>query len=72
VRDIVLKYLRLEPYRGAIIEGNPRLLTQKIAGAEQPALSRLKQLPLRWEWAGHSEVVLGYVEQKVADVCSLA
>jgi hypothetical protein len=45
LRDIVLKYpIWLEPYRAAIIEGNPRLLTQKIAGAEQAFISRLKQL----------------------------
>jgi hypothetical protein len=45
VRDIVLKYpIWQEPYRAAVIESNPRLLKQKIAGAEQAVILRLKQL----------------------------
>jgi hypothetical protein len=31
-------------YRAAVIETNPKLLKQKIAGAEQAVISRLKQL----------------------------
>ncbi len=43
--DIVLKYpIWQEPYRAAIIETNPRLFKQKIAGAEQVVILRLKQL----------------------------
>ena len=45
MRDIVLKYpIWQEPSRAAVIESNPRLLKQKIAGAEQAVISRLKQL----------------------------
>jgi hypothetical protein len=45
VRNIVLKYpIWQEPYRAAVIESNPRLLKQKIAGAEQAVILRLKQL----------------------------
>jgi len=45
VRDIVLKYpIWQEPYRAAVIETNPKLLKQKIAGADQAAILRLKQL----------------------------
>jgi hypothetical protein len=45
VRDIFLKYpIWQEPYRAALIESNPRLFKQKIAGAEQAAILRLKQL----------------------------
>ena len=45
VRDIVLKYpIWQEPYRAAIIETNPKLVKQKIAGAQQAAILRLKQL----------------------------
>src|SRR6266436_1315963 len=45
VSDIVLKYpIWQEPYRAAIIETNPRLFKQKIAGAEQVVILRLKQL----------------------------
>jgi len=45
VRDIVLKYpIWQEPYRAAVIEINPKLLKQKIAGAEQAVILRLKQL----------------------------
>ena len=43
--DIVLKYpIWQEPYRAAIIESNPKLFKQKIAGAEQVVILRLKQL----------------------------
>jgi len=42
---VVLKYpIWQEPYRAAVIETNPKLLKQKIAGAEQAAMLRLKQL----------------------------
>ena len=45
MRDIVLKYpIWQEPYRAATIEANPKLLKQKIAGAEQAVILRLKQL----------------------------
>jgi hypothetical protein len=45
VRDRVLKYpIWQEPYRAAIIEANPKRLKQKIAGAEQAVILRLKQL----------------------------
>jgi hypothetical protein len=45
VRDVVLKYpIWQEPYRAAVIEINPKLVKQKIAGAEQAAMLRLKQL----------------------------
>ena len=45
MRDIVLKYpIWQEPYRAAVIETNPKLLKQKIAGAQQAAILRLKQL----------------------------
>jgi hypothetical protein len=45
VRDIVLKYpIWQEPYRAAVIEANPKVLKQKIAGAEQAVILRLKQL----------------------------
>ena len=45
MRDIVLKHpIWQEPYRAAIIETNPRLFKQKIAGAEQVVILRLKQL----------------------------
>jgi hypothetical protein len=45
VRDIVLKYpIWQEPYRAAIIESNPKLFKQKIAGAEQAVILRFKQL----------------------------
>ncbi len=33
-----------EPYRAAVIEANPKRLKQKIAGAEQAVILRLKQL----------------------------
>ena len=43
--NVVLKYpIWQEPYHAAVIETNPRLLKQKIAGAEQAAMLRLKQL----------------------------
>ena len=46
MRDIVLKYpVWQEPYREAAMETNPKLLKQKIAGAEQAVILRLKQLP---------------------------
>jgi hypothetical protein len=45
MRDIFLKYpIWQEPYRAAVIETNPKLLKQKIAGAEQAAILRLKEL----------------------------
>jgi len=45
VRDVVLKYpIWQKPYRAAVIETNPKLLKQKIAGAERAAILRLKQL----------------------------
>jgi len=45
VRDIVLKYPSWqEPYRAAVVETNPKLLKQRIAGAERAAILRLKQL----------------------------
>ena len=45
MRDIVLKYpIWQEPYRAAVIETNPKLLKQKIAGAQRAAILRLKQL----------------------------
>ena len=45
MKDVVLKYPTWqEPYRAAVIEGNPKLLKQKIAGAQQAAILRLKQL----------------------------
>lgn len=45
MRDILLKYpIWQEPYREAVIETNPKLLKQKIAGAEQAVILRLKQL----------------------------
>ena len=45
MRDTVLKYpIWQEPYRSAVIETNPKLLKLKIAGAEQAAILRLKQL----------------------------
>ena len=45
MRDVVLKYPTWqEPYRAAVIETNPKLLKLKIAGAEQAAISRLKEL----------------------------
>jgi hypothetical protein len=45
VRDVVLKYpIWQEPYRAAVRETNPKLLKQRIAGAQQAAILRLKQL----------------------------
>jgi len=45
MKDVVLKYPNWqEPYRAAVIETNPKLLKQKIAGAQQAAILRLKQL----------------------------
>ena len=45
MNDVVLKYPSWqEPYRAAVIETNPKLLKQKIAGAQQAAILRLKQL----------------------------
>ena len=56
VRDIVLKYpIWQEPYRAAVIETNPKLLKQKIAGAEQAAILRLKQLENSAD--NHGEVI---------------
>ena len=45
MKDVVLKYpIWQEPYRAAVIETNPKLVKQKIAGAQQAAILRLKQL----------------------------
>ena len=45
MRDVVLKYpIWQEPYRAAATETNPKLLKQRIAGAQQAAILRLKQL----------------------------
>jgi len=45
MKDVVLKYpIWQEPYRAAVTETNPKLVKQKIAGAEQAAMLRLKQL----------------------------
>jgi hypothetical protein len=45
LKDVVLKYPTWqEPYRAAVIEINPKLLKQKIAGAQHAAILRLKQL----------------------------
>ena len=45
MRDIVLKYpIWQGPYRAAVIETNPKLRKHKIAGAQQAAILRLKQL----------------------------
>ena len=45
MKNVVLKYPTWqEPYRAAVIETNPKLLKQKIAGAEQAAILRLRQL----------------------------
>jgi hypothetical protein len=43
--DVVLKYpLWQEPYRAVVIETNPKLRKHQIAGAQQAAILRLKQL----------------------------
>jgi hypothetical protein len=43
--DVVLKYPILQvPYRAALIETNPKLLKHKIAGAQQAAILRFKEL----------------------------
>jgi hypothetical protein len=45
VRDVVLKYpIWQEPYRAAVIEGNPKLLEHKISSAQQAAILRFKEL----------------------------
>jgi len=45
MKDVVLKYpIWQEPYRAAVIETDPKLVKQKIAGAQQAAILRLKQL----------------------------
>ncbi len=45
MNDVVLKYPTWqEPYRAAVIETNPKLRKHKIAGAQQAAILRLKQL----------------------------
>lgn len=45
MKDVVLKYpIWQEPYRAAVIETNPKLLKQKISGAQQAIILRLKQL----------------------------
>ena len=56
MRDIILKYpIWQEPYRAAVIEANPKLLKQKIAGAERAAILRLKQLENSAD--NHGEVI---------------
>jgi len=45
MKDLVLKYpTSQEPYRAAVIETNPKLLKQKISGAQQAAILRFKEL----------------------------
>jgi hypothetical protein len=45
MKDVVLKYpIWQEPCRAAVIETNRQLLKHKIAGAQQAAILRLKQL----------------------------
>jgi len=45
MKDVVLKYPTWQgPYRAAVIETNPKLLKLKIAGAEQAAIVRFKEL----------------------------
>jgi hypothetical protein len=45
MNDVVLKYPTWqEPYRAAVIETNPKLRKHKIAGAQQAAILRLRQL----------------------------
>jgi len=45
MKDVVLKYPIWQlPYRAAVIETNPTLLKQKISGAQQAVILRLKQL----------------------------
>jgi hypothetical protein len=45
MKDVVLQYaIWQEPYRAAVIESNPRLLKQKISGAQQAAILRFKEL----------------------------
>ena len=45
MKVVVLKYpIWQEPYRAAVIEANPKLLKVKIAGAEQAAILRFKEL----------------------------
>jgi hypothetical protein len=45
MNDVVLKYPAWqEPYRAAVLETNPKLRKHKIAGAQQAAILRLKQL----------------------------
>jgi hypothetical protein len=45
MKDVVLKYPTWqEPYRAAVIETNPKLLKQKISGAQQAAILRFKEL----------------------------
>ena len=45
MNHVVLKYPTWqEPYRAAVIETNPKLRKHKIAGAQQAAMLRLKQL----------------------------
>jgi hypothetical protein len=45
MKDVVLKYpIWQELYRAAVIEANPKLLKVKIAGAEQAAILRFKEL----------------------------
>ncbi len=42
MKNVVLKYPTWqEPYRAAVTETNPKLLKQKIAGAQQAAILRL-------------------------------
>jgi len=45
MKDVVLKYPTWQaPYRAAVIETNPKLLKQRISGAQEAAMSRLKTI----------------------------
>jgi hypothetical protein len=45
MKNVVLKYPNWqEPYRAAVSEANPKLLKQKISGAQQAAILRFKEL----------------------------
>jgi hypothetical protein len=45
MKDVVLKYpVWQEPYRAAVMEGNPELLKHKISSAEKAAILRFKEL----------------------------
>ncbi len=45
MNDVVLKYPTWQqPYRAAVTETNSKLLKQKISGAQQAVILRLKQI----------------------------